>query len=328
MLDRSRAGLSASRFIRFIVRKGGCHLRRRVTFVVAASSVTVIEHLTAFPYALRFSRYRRVPMQTPKLRAFTLVELMVVIAIIGILMGILLPAMEHVRHQGYIDKCASNLRQIGMAITMYSNENRGNYPRTLYVPGAPLVEGTGVNATDPFQAGGVSANDLTAAPYLLLRAEHLPPEIFICPYNDATTYAVDKADPQKHGNFTDWTKNLAYSFANPYPVKAAGDSGYRLTNHLRSDFAIAADLNPGVKSNPNVDVTAAVLGASSRVMENANSLNHEQDGENVLYADGHVEFHLDPLCGIAKDNIYTNQANQWNNVSPLNANDTVLLPAH
>jgi prepilin-type N-terminal cleavage/methylation domain-containing protein/prepilin-type processing-associated H-X9-DG protein len=258
--------------------------------------------------------------------AFTLIELLVAIGIIGLLLGILLPAMEHVRHQGYIDKCASNLRQIGLAISMYSNENQGNFPRTLYIAGAPLTEGTGINATDPFQAGGPSANDLTAAPYLLLRTEHLPPEIFICPYNDATTYAVDSANPQKQCNFTDWKKNLAYSFADPYPDAAAVNVGYRLTNHSRSDFPIAADLNPGVKK-PFADVTVGIIGASARVLEQANSLNHEQDGQNVLYADGHVTFQPTCLCGMSQDNIYTNQANLVPE-SPLNSTDAILLPAN
>jgi prepilin-type N-terminal cleavage/methylation domain-containing protein/prepilin-type processing-associated H-X9-DG protein len=256
--------------------------------------------------------------------AFTLIELLVVIGIIGVLLGILLPAMEHVRHQGYIDKCASNLRQIGLAISMYTNDNQGNYPRTLYDPTMPLTEGTGFNAADPFQPGGVSANDLTAAPYLLLRSEHLPAEIFICPYNDDTNYFVDQANPAQHSNFTDWTKNLAYSFANPYPSLAVANSGYRLTNHLRGDFPVAADMNPGV--TPYANVTAAQIGGSERVNEQANSRNHEQDGQNVLYADGHVSWQLDCLCGIAQDNIYTNQANQWDNVSPLSATDAILLP--
>jgi len=257
---------------------------------------------------------------------FTLIELLVVIGIIGLLLGILLPAMEHVRHQGYIDKCASNLRQIGLAISMYSNENQGNFPRTLYVPGATLTEGTGAAAIDPFQPGGVSANDLTAAPFLLLRAEHLPTEIFVCPYNDATSYFVDSANPQNRSNFTDWTKNLAYSFADPYPDAAAVNVGYRLTNHIRGDFPIASDLNPGIK-RPFADVTVAVAGASSRVMEQANSLNHEQDGQNVLYADGHVTFQLTCLCGIAQDNIFTNQANQVP-ASPITSMDAILLPAN
>lgn len=256
--------------------------------------------------------------------AFTLVELLVVIAIIGVLMGILLPAMEHVRHQGYIDKCASNLRQIGLAISMYANENQGNYPRTLYDPAQPLTAGTGFNAADPFQAGGVSANDLTAGPYLLLRSEHLPADIFICPYNDDTNYFVDQADPSKHSNFTDWTKNLAYSFANPYPTLAVANSGYRLTSHVRGDFPVAADLNPGVTAYANV--TSAQIGGSERVNEPANSRNHEQDGQNVLFADGHVSWDLNCFVGIGQDNIYTNQANQWDNVSPLSATDAILLP--
>jgi prepilin-type N-terminal cleavage/methylation domain-containing protein/prepilin-type processing-associated H-X9-DG protein len=257
---------------------------------------------------------------------FTLIELLVVLAIISVLLGILLPAMEHVRHQGYIDKCASNLRQIGLAISMYTNENQGNYPRTLYDPAQPLTAGTGFSASDPFQPGGVSANDLTAAPYLLLRSQHLPAEVFICPYNDATNYVIDTANPQTHSNFTDWKKNLAYSFANPYPSLAVADAGYHLTSHLHGDFPVASDLNPGSKP-PIADVTAASLNASSRVIEDANSLNHEQDGQNVLYADGHVDFQATCLCGIGQDNIFTNQSDQVQ-ASPLNASDAVLLPAN
>jgi prepilin-type N-terminal cleavage/methylation domain-containing protein/prepilin-type processing-associated H-X9-DG protein len=278
------------------------------------------------PFSLHFHiRLQNTRMKSAR-RAFSLVELLVVLAIISILLGILLPAMEHVRHQGYIDKCASNLRQIGLAISIYTNENQGNYPRTLYDPAQPLNMGTGFSASDPFQPAGVSANDLTAAPYLLLRTQHLPAEIFICPYNDATSYFVDDADPQKHSNFTDWKKNLAYSFANPYPVQSVADAGYRLTNHLHSDFPVASDLNPGAMP-PRADVTAATLHASSRVIEDANSLNHEQDGQNVLYADGHVDFQDTPLCGIAHDNIFTNQSNQVQ-ATPLNSTDTVLLPAN
>jgi prepilin-type N-terminal cleavage/methylation domain-containing protein/prepilin-type processing-associated H-X9-DG protein len=266
-------------------------------------------------------------MRLPRARTgFTLIELLVVITIIGLLMAILLPAMEHVRHQGYIDKCASNLRQIGIAMTIYSNENQNNFPRTLYVPGAPLTEGTGFTATDPFQPGGVSPNDLTAAVYLLVRTEHLPTELVICPYNDVTDYSPDPANPQSHSNFTDWTKNLSYSFADPYPDASVVNLGYRLTNRLRGDFPLAADLNPG-KQPPIADVTAAAIGASARIIENANSLNHEQDGQNVLYADGHVTFQQTPLCGIGQDNIFTNQIGQVT-ASPVTPLDAVLLPAN
>src|SRR5438067_2425239 len=92
---------------------------------------------------------------------FTLMELLVSIGIIGLLMAILLPAIEHVRHQAYIDKCASNLRQIGQALAIYANENRGAWPQTTYVPGAPVSEGTNPAAANPFGPGGPQPNDVT-----------------------------------------------------------------------------------------------------------------------------------------------------------------------
>jgi prepilin-type N-terminal cleavage/methylation domain-containing protein/prepilin-type processing-associated H-X9-DG protein len=266
------------------------------------------------------SIYRRV------FPAFTLIEVLIVIGIIGLLMAILLPAAEHVRHEAYIAKCASNLRQIGVAISMYANDNQGNYPRTTYVPGAPLVKGTGASAADPFKPGGPAANDVTASIYLLRRTQRLPGEILICPYDDEMSYVPDKSDPATQSNFPDWNVNLGYSFANPYPDGAAVAAGYRLTNHLAGNFPIAADRNPGVHP-PRSDVTAAGPNVKAEAIVDANSINHEQDGQNILYADGHVSFESTPLSGIDKENIYTNAANLVD-ASPTNADDGVLLPAN
>ena len=259
-------------------------------------------------------------------RAFSLIEVLVVIGIIGILLAILLPTMEHVRHKAYIADCASNLRQLGQALATYCNENRGNYPRTAYVAGAPIAKGTGTNAADPFVAAptGPSANDVTAPWFLLMRAEKLPPELMLCPYNDVNEFKPDRANPQTHGNFTDYKINLGYSFANPYPDASATEKGYHLTSRTTAEFAVAADRNPG-NGNKNDDVLAPAPGSPWSVMKKGNSENHEKDGQNVLYGDGHVDWHASLFAGVRDDNVFATKAGQIE-ASPVDKDDSVLLP--
>jgi prepilin-type N-terminal cleavage/methylation domain-containing protein/prepilin-type processing-associated H-X9-DG protein len=263
-------------------------------------------------------------MYYPRKSAFTLIELLVVIGIIAVLMAILLPAGEKVRHQAYINACASNLHQIGASMVIYANENHGAFPRTLYVPNLPPTQGTGSAAPDPFGAGGPAANDVTAAMFLLMRVEKLPPSIFICPYDDVYEYEAEPALIATHSNFTDYHRNCGYSIANPYPSSQAASAGYQWSNRIPADFALAADVNPGTDA-PRDDVLSAMPDSPTSVMDKANSQNHEKEGQNVLFGDGHVTYQLTPFCGKNRDNIYTNQSEQVN-ASPVGRDDSVLLP--
>jgi len=71
----------------------------------------------------------RVGIQSPKRRrGFTLVELLVVIGIIALLISILLPALSRARDSAARIQCLSNIRQIAMAVVMYTNANKGVFP--------------------------------------------------------------------------------------------------------------------------------------------------------------------------------------------------------
>jgi prepilin-type N-terminal cleavage/methylation domain-containing protein/prepilin-type processing-associated H-X9-DG protein len=82
-------------------------------------------------------------------KGFTLIELLVVISIIGVLIALLLPAVQAARGAARRSQCANNQRQIGLAIHQYADVHRGRFPKILHDDGT-VKEDSWIYSLAPF----------------------------------------------------------------------------------------------------------------------------------------------------------------------------------
>ena len=130
-----------------------------------------------------------VSVRTGTRRAFTLIELLVVIAIIAILIALLLPAIQAAREAARRSTCANNLKQIGLALHNYHDQNRsfpvgatstwtGNWQLALlpFLELGPIYEKTQFNVSVPGYVYGGSSNSLAW--------NKVPMEMYRCPSSE------------------------------------------------------------------------------------------------------------------------------------------------
>jgi prepilin-type N-terminal cleavage/methylation domain-containing protein/prepilin-type processing-associated H-X9-DG protein len=240
------------------------------------------------------------PKPTLSRKAFTLIELLVVIAIIAILAAILFPVFGRARENARRTSCASNLKQIGLGLMMYTQDYDENYP----------AAGMSPTANGPLALGFGWAGDIY--PYVK------SPQLFVCPSDSSELVAPFNTTPYTTYPRISYSINASifynlYAPTFPYPAgRVTAFTAPTKTVMLLETSSITANVtNPnetdsaaasGIQQPFNTSATkigqydTGYLGGMVTAVRNFIPANYRTptgrhlEGANYAFADGHVKW--------------------------------------
>lgn len=243
-----------------------------------------------------------------KNRAFTLVELLVVISIIALLVSILLPALNKAREQAKFVYCKTNLHQTGQALVIYASDFNGRIVPGQYWFGMTIYDGPHPTWTYPDFEGPVLLGKLLSENYIALPESEN--HVFYCPSDDIKNTAGPYAGHLAHDFYSveeppdpTWARWFQYQWGEPGPV--AVDIGYEFRDSLdggarASDIASwwgLVQANEGVFKGAPLDKIGKASVAGDWLGAGLQDLIHKQK-YNILFGDGSVqtlnERHFEP----------------------------------
>ncbi len=270
-----------------------------------------------------------------KRRAFTLIELLVVVAIIALLIAILLPSLGKARELANRSYCVANCRGVMQSLNVYAADNQDSFPTVnspatagSYNPNGgtnPIGESTIIGtATSSDLAIGLyytntpassNVGNIMANLWILVLKSYTAPKEYICksdPFASASPAQLSNTNGNFWTNFnangsTGSNADLSYSYSFAYPWTVPGGTiGGWWRNNADSSLPLMADIAP-LKLSGTPFATPKQDGNPTTNWMNvkaANSGNHQRDGQNIGYSDGHAEFARRPDVGQNNDNIW------------------------
>ncbi len=232
--------------------------------------LSVVSHRTAH---LHKAHHRKAQSRA----GFTLIEILVVLAIIGILAAILFPVFGRAREAAKRTSCASNLKQLGVAFQLYTKDYNDRYPFPGNFQGWKAPTASWVTSTANTGVAGITLDPATGT-YPLTGTTATPEvgglsnytkstEIYMCP---STEFAEEK--------------RLSYSMN----CALGGISGGR----VKAATSIVLLVDEGTSLNDGfffATTTNGQNGASGTVGTSSDAITEEHGGGNLLFADGHVK---------------------------------------
>ncbi len=261
-------------------------------------------------------------------RGLTLVKLAVLVAVLVFVFLAAIAWAARMRIHSWRMSCAANLATLGKAMLIYSPDYEETFPRA----GGPGSQWTGRvadwKAANRRQAYGLSQDgsdgqvSVSASLYLLVKYVKLPTRTLLCGETKwgtrergITEFRVDTYPvPRKDVELIDlWdfgpdpTRHVSYAYHMPY-------GPYKIELAPDSDLVAAADRNPwmdspatGAKSFAGFQPDIPPFNGTAEQARHGNTIRHQEEGQNVLFLDAHVEFRNRSFCGLDCDNIYTSR---------------------